>query len=72
MRRELKKFEEKVKSKDKEILDQKRLIEVKNDTLEKLRNEIQDLGLLINNDKFKSFRVIEGDLAKCKKDYKNL
>ena len=72
MRRELKKFEEKVKSKDKEILDQKRLIEVKNDTLEKLRNEIQDLGLLINNDKFKSLSVIEGDLAKCKKDYKNL
>jgi len=48
------------------------LIEVKNDTLEKLRNELQDLGLLINNDKFKSLRVIEGDLAKCKKDYKNL
>ena len=59
MRRELKKFEEKVKSKDKEILDQKRLIEVKNDTLEKLRNELQDLGLLINNDKFKSLRVID-------------
>jgi hypothetical protein len=62
MRRDAKKMDDKMKQKDKEILEQKKLIEVKNETLEKLRNELQDLGLLINNDKFKSLRVIEGEI----------
>lgn len=37
----------------------KRMLEVKNEMLEKLRVEVAELSLVLNNDKSKSIRTIE-------------
>lgn len=37
-------------------------MEVKNKALEKLRNEVTELSLALNNDRYKSIRTIENEL----------
>ena len=55
-----------MKKKDKENMELKRSIEVKNEMLDKLRTEVAELSLMINNDKFKSVRTVEAELRKAK------
>lgn len=42
----------------------KKMVETKNEMLEKLRKEITELSLILNNEKFKSIRMIECDYKK--------
>lgn len=48
-----------MKKKDKELYDFKKQVEIKNEMLDKLRQEVAELSIIINNDKFKSIRTIE-------------
>lgn len=48
-----------MKKKDKDHQDLKKQMDVKNEMLNKLRTEVAELSLLINNDKFKSIKLME-------------
>lgn len=61
-----------MKKKDKDHQDLKKQMDVKNEMLNKLRTEVAELSLLINNDKFKSIKLMENDLKKMKADYQVL
>ena len=64
--KQFKKLEEQFKKKEKENDELLKQIEVKNKALEKLRNEVTELSMVINSDKFKSIRSLESELRKYK------
>ncbi|EAR82551.3 hypothetical protein TTHERM_01108530 (macronuclear) [Tetrahymena thermophila SB210] len=66
MRKEMQKLQELCKKHQKDNVDMKKLIDVKNEMLDKLRMEVAELSLVLNNDKYKSIRTIEGELKKSK------
>ncbi|KAL4453533.1 hypothetical protein ABPG73_020495 [Tetrahymena malaccensis] len=79
MRKEMQKLQELCKKHQKDNIDMKKMLEVKNEMLDKLRMEVAELSLVLNNDKYKSIRTIEGELkkqkqlnAELKKDYEKV
>lgn len=45
----------------------KKMLEVKNEMLDKLRVEVAELSLVLNNDKYKSIRTIEVNILQTNK-----
>jgi hypothetical protein len=52
-------MEEAMKKKDKDNAELRKQIDIKNEMLERLRKELAELSLIMNNDKFKSLRTVE-------------
>ena len=48
-----------MKKKEKENVDMKKTLDVKNEMLDKIRTEYAELSLLLNNDKYKNIRNVE-------------
>ncbi len=48
-----------MKKKDKDNAELRKQIDIKNEMLERLRKELAELSLIMNNDKFKSLRTVE-------------
>ena len=69
---------DKLKKSEKCVQEQAKQIDIKNQNLEKLRNELHSIGTLINNEKFKSIKSLEvspkiqTDLNKCKEENSKL
>lgn len=55
----MQKISELHKKQAKESLDMKKIIDVKNEMLDKLRGEVAELSLVLNSDKNKSLRSVE-------------
>ena len=55
----LRNLNENLKKSDKENTDLNRSLEVKSEMLEKYRVEVAEMGLMINENKFKSLRVLD-------------
>lgn len=62
---QLRAFTETIKKLEKENIEVKKSSDVKSETLEKLRKEVSDLSKILNTDRFKSIKSMEGDLFKA-------